>query len=177
MTKTVKTFHTHRLTFGFDDKVIRKSTTKAKIYRGVTLLTPGVFSDSMTQSPVTYSEDVLRKYADNWTDNYLNLNHSYEVLDRIGYIDNPRWEDGAVKADLYIYPVTENARNTIELIEKGLINWLSVEIKTEDRFDSSTRERYVHTIEFIGAAVVTLPACPDAKIKSDGPDVKSTHYE
>ena len=176
MKKRVNTFHTCSTKFDYDRRIISKSTD-AKIYRGVTLLTPGVFVDSITQAPVKYSKEVLKKYATNWVENYLNLDHSYETLNRIGFIENPRFEDGVVKADLYIYPVTDNAKDVINLIDSGLINWLSVEMKTEDKWDKSTGQRYVEKIEFIGAAVCTLPADPNTRINQDGPGPGKVWYE
>jgi len=175
MKKIVKSIHTPLVKFEFDNKYVDKSTD-ARIYRDVTLLLPGSWSDSITQSPVLYREDVLKKYASNWEENYLNLDHSYKVLDRIGYIMNPHFSNGKVKADLYIYPITRNARDVISLIDKNLINWLSVEIKTEDDWDSRNNIRYVRQMSFLGAAIVTSPACAGAKIKDDGPDFNPIKY-
>lgn len=168
MIKTVKTLHTPTIPFEYNAKVINKATD-ARIYRDVTLLSPGSWSDSITQSPVIYREDVLRKYAENWEENYLNLDHSYQVLDRVGYVRNPHFADHKIKADIYIFPITKNARDVIALIDNNLINWLSVEVKTEDGWDAKENIRYVKEMTFIGAAIVTTPACRDAIIKEDGP--------
>ncbi len=168
MKNKVNTFHTCSVKFDYNKRIISKSTD-AKIYRGVTLITPGTFVDSITQAPVKYSKEVLREFASNWTENYLNLDHSYETLDRIGYIENPRFEDGVVKADLYIYPVTDNAKDVINLIDNGLINWLSVEITTEDYWSQEDDRRYAQDIEYIGAAIVLHPACEGSRINETGP--------
>ena len=167
--KTIRSIHTPLIPFSYDTKLIRK-TIDARIYHNATLLLPGTWTDSITQSPVLYSEHVLKKYATNWEERYLNLDHSNRVLDRIGYIENPKFIDGAIKADLYIFPITRNARDAISLIDNKLVNWISVEIKTEDGWDPKNNMRYVKEMSFIGAAIVTTPACRNAKIIEDGPD-------
>lgn len=166
--KKINTIHTPQVKFSYDTIIVNKAT-KARIYKNATLLTPGVFSDSITMAPVIYREDILKKFADKWESNYLNIDHSYKVLDRIGYIVNPHFANHKIVADLYIYPITRNARDVIALIDNNLINWMSVEIKTEDDWDMKENKRYVKEMEFIGAAVVTSPACSDAIIKEDGP--------
>lgn len=168
MNKTFNSLHTPVIPFEYNEKIINKATD-ARIYRDVTLLAPGSWADSITLSPVIYPEEVLKRCATNWEENYLNLDHSYHVLDRVGYIQNPHFADHKVKADLYIFPITKNARDVIALIDKGLINWLSVEIKTEDGWDAKDNARYVKDMTFIGAAIVTTPACKDALIREDGP--------
>lgn len=171
----VETIHTVHVGFEYDKTQVGKDS-KTKIYRDATLLTPGTFSDSLTRSPVKYSKDVLSKTYNNWKSNYLNINHSYEVLDRIGRVMNPHFSDGKVKGDLYIYPITENARDTINLIDEGLINWLSVEIRTLDKWNRN-EERCVEDIEYLGLAVVSEPACKEALIDEKGPEPPSFMYE
>lgn len=168
MKKDKKTIHNPLVEFKYDDRLIGKSSD-AKIYRNTTLLTPGTFSDSLTMAGVRYDKDLLKNTVDNWHSNYLNIDHSHEVLKRIGRVTNTKWMDNKVKADLYIYPVTKNARDTIKLIDQGLINWLSVEIMTEDGWDKSD-ERFVKDLEYLGVAVVTEPACKEAKIDDEGPE-------
>ena len=163
MKKKVRTIHNPLIKFEYDKKQIGKSTG-VRIYRNATLLAPGTWADSITNSPVVYPREILRKYAANWEERYLNIDHSTRVLDRIGTVENPHFEDGRVKADLYIYPVTQNAKDVINLIDKGLVNWLSVEIKTEDIWDVSKNLRRVNWMSFIGCAVVLYPACEEAII-------------
>lgn len=150
--------------FEYESKTVSKATN-AKIYKGAIILTPGRYADTVTQDYVYYSEDVLRKYATNWSTNFLNIDHSSSVIHRIGYVVNPRYEDGAVKGDLYIFPYTSVARDTIALIDNGLVNALSCEILTTDHYDYLKKCIVVDDIEFFGCAVVTNPACKDARIK------------
>lgn len=147
----------------YNKKIINK-TSSARVYTDATILTPGEWSDSVTQAPVVYEEAVLRKYATNWESNYLNVDHSFRTLDRIGYVENAYFSKGKVKADLRILPVTQKARDTIALIDAGLANNVSVEIKTEDVWKSEEMKRYVDKITFIGLAVVLYPACEQAII-------------
>jgi len=173
--KQIKTLHTPYVEFKYNKRLIGK-TTDVRIYRDVTLLSEGVFSDSLTREGVAYNRDVLERTANVWQSNYLNIDHSHGVLDRIGTVENVYYDDGKVKGDLYIHPITENARDTIRLIDKGLINWLSVEIMTEDAWDKGDN-RYVKDMEYIGLAVVTAPACKDALISEEGPKPPEFLYE
>ena len=77
---------------------------KSRIYRDTILLTPGEFSDSITMSPVNYTADELAKSATNWSANYLNVDHCFEVNKRLGFINNPYWDGNSVKGDLFIFP-------------------------------------------------------------------------
>lgn len=163
-----RSLHFPIIPFKYDTKILSKSTD-VRIYRNTILLTPGEFSDAVTRSPVTYTEDAISKSANKWEENYLNLDHSYEVLKRLGYIQNTYYKDGAVRGDLYIFPITQTAIDTISLIDAGLINWLSVEITTKDYWDASTNKRYADDISYIGAAIVTTPACENSRIIEDGP--------
>jgi len=156
--------HTPLVPFKYNKKEISKSTD-IRIYRDVTLLTPGEYSDSLSSYPIRYTSSELKNAASKWEENYLNLDHSWNTLDRIGYVENPRFQDGAIKADLYIVPVTRNAKDTIGLIDAGLVNWLSVELKSEDVWNSSDNKKDATNIVFIGAAIVLYPACSDARIK------------
>jgi len=149
------------------DAVVKSKSTAAKIYKGATILTPGRYADRVTKDWVIWRADVLRKYATNWSSNYLNVDHSHSVLHRIGYVENPRWEDNAVKADLYIFPYTSAGRDVINLIDNGLVNSLSAEVATIDSYNYKEKAFEVEEIEFIGCAVVTEPACEEAKIKDD----------
>jgi hypothetical protein len=68
---------------------------------------------------------------------------------------------------LYIFPVTEAAKSTIGLIDSRLIDWLSVELTSEDYWDNKLNKRCAGDISFIGAAIVTNPADPHTRIVVD----------
>ena len=173
--KVVKTLHTPYVKFEYNKRLIGKASD-VRIYRDVTMLTEGAFSDSLTMESVAYRKDVLQKTVKNWRSNYLNIDHYNIVLDRIGRVENPRWEDGKVKGDLYIHPITQTAKDTIALIDSGEVNWLSVEIMTEDAWDKNN-ERYVKDMDYIGLAVVTAPACKGALISEEGANPPEFLYE
>ena len=166
--KNERHLHYPTIPFKYDKKILSKSTD-VRIYRDTILLTPGEFSDSLTRSPVNYTEEAISESAHNWEENYLNVDHSYEVQKRLGFIQNTYYKDGAVRGDLYIFPVTQAAKDTIALIDSGLINWLSVELTTEDFWNPDDNKRYAGNISYIGAAVVTSPACDSTRIIEDGP--------
>jgi len=175
MNKVTKTLHTPTIEFEYDKRLIGKSSD-VRIYRDVTILTEGKFSDSLSMQPVIYEKEMLKNTVNNWELNYLNIDHSHAVLDRIGTVENPKWDDGKVKADLYIHPITKNAIDTIKLIDSQLINWLSVEIMTEDMWNKNN-ERCVKDLDYIGLAVVTMPACKGALISEEGPKPPEFLYD
>ncbi len=175
MKKTKKRLTIHNVEFNYDDKLVGKSTD-VRIYHNVTMITPGTFTDSISRSPINYSHEVLSRTANNVRSNYLNVDHSHKTLDRVGRFVNPYWDGEKVRADLWIYPITQNSRDTIELIDSGLVNWLSVELMTEDVWNRND-ERDVVDLEYIGLAVVTAPACKESLIDEFGEDPPAWLYE
>ena len=166
--KKERNLHFPMIPFKYDKKILTKSTD-VRIYHNTILLTPGEFTDSMSSYPIVYSEENIMKTATNWQENYLNLDHSYEVLKRLGFIKNTYYKNGAVRGDLYIFPVTQAARDVIGQIDSGLINWLSVEITSNDYWDSKINKKCAGDITYIGAAIVTTPACQNSRIIENGP--------
>jgi hypothetical protein len=164
--KTKRNLHFPVIPFRYDGKILTKSTD-VRIYKNVILLTSGEFTDAMSMTPTLYTDENIKLSASRWEENYLNLDHSYEVLKRLGFVKNTYYNNGAVRGDLYIFPITEEAKSTIGLIDAGLVNWLSVELTSEDYWDNSKQKRCAGDITFIGAAVVTSPACPDTRIIID----------
>ena len=163
--KNERTLHFPMIPFKYNDKILSKSTD-ARIYQDAILLTPGEFTDSLSRSPVVYTEEAIQKSAGKWSENYLNLDHSYETLNRLGFIKNTYYKDGAVRGDLYIFPITNNAKDTIAMIDNNLVNWLSVELTTEDYWNTEDNKRYADNIDYIGAAIVLHPACENTRIKT-----------
>lgn len=157
------TIHSPLVPFQYSKKKLSKATD-VRIYRDCVLLSEGTWSDSITNAPVFYHRDELRKGSIQWESKYLNLDHDYSVLKRLGFVENPYYENGKVLGDLYIFPVTQAAKDTIALIDAGLVNWLSVEMKTYDRWDYSENKIFAEDIRFIGAAIVLYGACPDSRI-------------
>jgi len=148
----------------YDTKIIQKSGD-ARIYSNSILLTPGSWSDCMTKAPVEYTDTQLKMSASKWESNYLNIDHSQSTLDRIGYVKNQHWSNGKILGDLHIYPITQNARDVIAMIDANLVNSLSVELSSVDRWDFNTNMRFAEDITFYGLAVVLNPACKHTRIK------------
>jgi len=159
-----KTRHKLSVPFKYESKIISKSSD-VRIYRNAELLHPGEFSDSITRAPVIYTASTLQKGATNWTEDFLDIDHSWGTLDRIGRIKNPRGKNGTIYADLHIYPITQRAKDTIALIDAGIVNSLSVELMSNDRWDPEDSKRYADDIEFIGCAVCTHPADSQTRIR------------
>jgi len=148
--------------FTYSDKIIEKSGD-ARIYRDALILTPGIYSDSVVKSKTNFSSKELSKAINRWESNFLNLDHSRKTLDRIGYVKNIYWKDG-IFGDLYIYPITTNAKDAISLIDAGLVNSLSIEMTAEDKWDPIENIRVATDIIYFGVAIVTQTGCKDSRI-------------
>ena len=174
--KTIKRMHYPVIKFKHNDSIINKASN-TKIYRDASLLPAGIYTDSMSQTPTEYTPESLNQYATNWGDNFINLDHTHDVLSRIGRVFNQRCEDGIVKGDLHIYPITQASRDTISLIDNNLVNWVSVEIMTEDTWNEEKKVWSAGDMEFFGLAICTTPAAKNAKIIEDGIDVSDIYYK
>ena len=159
-----RTNHKLIIPLTYDTTILQKSGD-AKIYSNAILLTPGSWSDCLTKAPVEYTDIQLKLSASKWESNFLNIDHSQSTLDRIGYVKNQHWRDGKILGDLYIYPITQNARDIIGMIDNGLVNSLSVELSSVDRWDFQTNKRFAENIIFYGLSVVLTPACDQTRIK------------
>lgn len=122
----------------------------------------------VTQAPVMYEASTIQKYATNWASNYVDLGHSWAPLDFIGTVQNPHFMDNALFGDLYINPNTKNGADTITLIDCGILNSLSVEMATEDVWDSQNMMKCAKELEFMGVAICGPqpgPACKGTRIQ------------
>jgi hypothetical protein len=161
--KNERNLHAPVIPFRYDEKLLSKSTD-VRIYKGAILLTPGEYTDALSRTPTVYTETELKNSATRWEANFLNLDHSDEVLKRVGYVKNTYYKNQSIRGDLYIFPVTQEAKSAIGLIDSGLVNWLSVELTSEDYWDNKLNKRCASDISYIGCALVTFPACPDTRV-------------
>ena len=161
--KKKKTLHNPMIPFEYNKKMLSKSTD-ARIYRDCALISVGEWSDSIARSPVVYTEKALAKSATNWEENYLNVDHSYETRDRLGFVTHPYYKNGKVYGDLHILPITTVAKDVVALIDAGLVNWISVELISNDIYQDDSK-CYADDIVFVGAAVVLFPASDGTRIK------------
>lgn len=136
-----------------------------RIYEGATLLTEGVWADSVSNSNVLYTAENLSKTQ--FKDNYINLGHdNANPLSFVGTIHNVRKGNGIIKADLWIDTITQNGRDVINLINAGRINNLSVEMGTRDVWNSVEHMKCAHDINIYGVSIVgPFQACKDARIR------------
>ena len=147
-------------------KIILKSDD-VRIYRNATLITSGEWTDSISRTPITYTDVALKLSARYWKNKILNVDHEWKVLNTIGTIENPYYHKGAIKGDLFIPPITQNRKDAIALIDNNEVNSLSVELMSQDVWDADTCKRYATDIEYIGCALIygDNGACSDAKIR------------
>ena len=132
-----------------------------------TLITPGAWTDMASRTEINYSPRELQMASTRWLKNILNLDHEWKVLNTIGTVQSPRWQDNAVKGNLYINTVTSAGKDTVALIDAGLVNALSVELQSLDVRESETNKLFASDIDFIGCAVIygDMGACPDSRIR------------
>jgi hypothetical protein len=149
---------------GLDAEKGKDNLMGDRIYKNAILIVPGIYQDSKSRLKIFYKSEVLEENASNWKSNYLNVDHGISILSRIGFVENPRWDNNSLKADLHILPITSVAKDTISLIDNGIANALSIEAMTDEYFDNRLSCLCLKNIEFLGAAVVTTPAVPEARI-------------
>lgn len=132
------------------------------VYKDVIILAPGVWADSKTRAPVKYPRNILMKYANNWRNYHVTVNHSRNLDDYIGFVDNIRWSDekDAVIGDIHILAITEKAKDIIKMIEsKKFKIGVSPNLYTKDIWNYEEKCREVRYILFDGVALVPEPAC------------------
>ena len=160
--------HYANIPLKFSDKIISKSHD-IRIYKDAILLTPGVWADSISNNDVLYRSDILSKYSTNWSSNYIDLQHSHHPLDLCGTVRFQRFNNGRLLGDLYIDKRLNAGSEIVKLIDAGLVNQLSIEMMTQDYWDSKDMIRYAGEITFIGLAILGGPshssACSDARIR------------
>jgi hypothetical protein len=135
------------------------------------MLAAGTWTDSAVKTPLYYPPDVLRACATNWSDTTGWSRHSggapRDVTDKVAEAKNPRFENDAVVADLYLHGATQKSRDTIELIKRNLISYVSVEHLGEEGLNASTRRLEAKTIRFDGFAFVNRGACSLCRLNGD----------
>jgi len=161
----MKVTHRHNMPFKYLDGIIVKSGDDDKIYKGVVFITSGDWTDSVTQAPVRYTSDVLKNYGTNWSGQFLNLDHSWEALKRVGWVENVYYTNGAIKGDIRITRKTTQGKDAIASIDAGLVNGLSVEVASNDIYDFEKNIILADELDFVGCAIVTHPACSNSKIR------------
>ena len=137
-----------------------------RVYKDCVLLTEGIYTDALSRRTMFYDGRVIGKNAKHWLSNYLTIDHSKSILDRIGYIENPHWDGKSLIGDLRIMPITQRAKDMINLIDNKMAEGFSVEAETKDVYDSKRKMLMLSDIIFLGGSIVTSPACEDAGIST-----------
>jgi uncharacterized coiled-coil protein SlyX len=150
---------------------MKKAKNGSLTIKDAILLAAGTWVDSTWGTPLCYSEDILKEYAENWVDNPLWSRHGggspRSITDKIGEIVNQRYNDGAVVGDLVLHGKTQTSSDVIELITGGLVDAISVEHSGRERWDPDAREYVAEEIIFYGAAIVNKGACSVCKINNE----------
>jgi hypothetical protein len=142
----------------------RNNITGDRIYKGCVILEEGRFTDAASKVPIFYDCKVLERDAKNWVSNFITLNHSRDILDRVGFIENVRWENNKLLGDMRIVPITSRAKDVINLLDAGMIKDLSIEALTTEEYDRDMKCLRLSSIEFTGLSLVLSGACPTAKV-------------
>ena len=150
---------------------LTKSKDGSLTIPNVTLLAAGTWTDSNFGTPLTYPEETLKEYAENWRDNPLWSRHGggspRSITDKIGDIVNPRYNNAAVVGDLILHGKTQTSRDTIELITNELVNAISVEHGGRERWDPDSNAYIAEELIFYGAAIVNKGACETCTINNE----------
>lgn len=146
------------------------------VFPRVPLLAKGTWTDSAVGTPLNYGEKVLERDAGNWKASGLWTRHAgrspRDVTDKVGEVRNQHYEEGAVTGDLFFHLLTQQSRDSAELVKNGIIDAVSVEHGGTEIFNSSTKQYDADSIEFYGLALVERGACETCKIKlNEGTDM------
>jgi hypothetical protein len=139
--------------------------------RGVKLLAAGTWTDSAQKTACEYSPDVLNRFAGNWADNAIWSRHfggvPRNITEKVGIVENPRYENEAVVGDLYYHGLTQQSRDTITMIDNGLANFVSVETISKDKWNVGKKVYQADELGFTGLATVNQGACRVCKIRDN----------
>lgn len=142
------------------------------LIQNVKLMAAGTWRDSNVGTPLHYSPQVLRNYAESWSSSSLWSRHAggsaRSITDKIGKITNQRFEDNAVMGSVWLHGKTVASQDTINLIKSGIASFISVEHTGKEEWDGPNRRYESIDINFLGAAVVDKGACAVCRLSEDG---------
>ncbi|NCU27676.1 hypothetical protein EOM86_13330 [Candidatus Nomurabacteria bacterium] len=150
---------------------LEKRPDGSLLVKGVKMLGSGTWTDSAKKTPLTYSEDVLKRNAGNWVDDSHWSRHLGGVPRRVGEMIgktiNPRYEGGHVVADIEYHGLSQDSRDTIAMIEAGVANYVSVEHGGRERWNVGKKQYEAEELFFTGSATVNRGACQTCKIREN----------
>lgn len=151
----------------FDNNLIDQPNGGLYI-KNVPLLVAGTWTDSAQKTPLEYSESTLERYATNWTDKSVWSRHSggtpRNITEKIGEVQNEKYDSGAVVGDIYLHGGNQNSRDTIEMVRRGLANYVSVEHAGKEKWNVGKKVYQAEELEFRGLAIVNRGACSTCQI-------------
>ena len=143
--------------------------------KGVKLLAAGTWTDSAQKTACEYSTDILKQFSGNWHDNAIWSRHfggvPRNITEKVGIVENPRYENEAVVGDLYYHGLTGQSKDTIAMIENGLANYVSVETVSKDKWNVGKKVYQAQELGFTGLATVNQGACRVCKIRENENDM------
>lgn len=165
MTESTK----RELRFAFGDRKYEETEDGGLLVRDVRLLAAGTWTDSLSLSATEYTPSALENAE--WKDNGLWSRHaggrSRSIVEKIGEIRAPYYENEAVYGDLYFHRKTQLSRDIAEMTKAGLYNYVSSEVDTADTWDPVKRRYVTDNITFTGVATVNRGACTTCTIKDN----------
>ena len=139
--------------------------------KGVKLLAAGTWTDSAQKTACEYSPEVLKQFSSNWIDNAIWSRHfggvPRNITEKVGIVENQRYENEAVVGDLYYHGLTGQSRDTIAMIDNGLANYVSVETVSKDKWNVGKKVYQAQELGFTGLATVNQGACRVCKIREN----------
>ena len=151
--------------------------------KNVKLLAAGTWTDSLSKTPWRVKPEVLERFASNWNDTAHWARHPggqpRSITDKIGEVQNVRYEDEAVMGDVHYDGLTQASRDTIALVKAGKANFVSVETTGKDRWNVGAKVYDADEITFTGSATVNRGACATCTLREneDGTDMKRESEE
>ena len=146
----------------------------ALVIKDVTLLAAGTWTDEAQRSACEYSGDVVTRYATNWADSTLWARHAggvpRAVTDGIGTIENQRPGPDSTVGDLRIHGLTQQSRDTIALIEAGVVDYFSAELVGPEKWNVGRKVYTKEAITYLGGAVVNKGACKTCTLRRNNGD-------
>lgn len=141
------------------------------LIKGVPMLASGTWTDSAVQTPLFYPERILSEFATNWEDDTGWSRHlggvPRDITEKVAQATNKRYENGAVVADVVVHGATQKSRDTIELIKRKLISFVSVEHGGNETYNPQTRQMEASSLTFYGFAFVNKGACKMCRINEE----------
>jgi len=144
------------------------------IYHDVVILSPGTWNQQDAASQIHYPQDICTRDAKNWKRSFIYRMHTkradgtpIDSFNIVGLVEDQHFDyvKDAIVGDLRIIPITQDARDVINQIDRGIIKYLSPEVRTWDKFNYATRRQEVTKLEFNGVAlVIDNPACKTTMI-------------